>query len=464
MLDTNLPTEALQALDARHHLHPFMDTGELNRKGARVIKGAEGVWLTDNDGNRYLDAMAGLWCVNVGYGRREIVDAVQRQMMELPYYNTFFQTTHPPAIQLARTIAEIAPEGMDRVFFGTSGSDANDTNLRMVRHYWASLGQPEKRVIIGRNNSYHGSTVGAVSLGGMAAMRGQGGTPLSEIVHIDQPYHYGEGRGTDPEAFGLERARQLEAKIEELGADNVAAFIAEPVQGAGGVIIPPDSYWPEVQRILDRHDILFVADEVICGFGRTGEWFGSTHYGLKPDLMTIAKGLSSGYLPIGGTIVSEKVARVLEDRGGEFIHGYTYSGHPACCAAALANIAILRDEDVVGYVKEEAAPYLREQWLSLADHPLVGEARIVGLFGALELTPDKASHARFAAEEGTAGTFTRDICIEHGLVMRAVRDSMIISPPLVITRAEIDELVERARRSLDTAHERMAAQGMLEAA
>ncbi len=462
--DTNMPTAELQALDAAHHLHPFTDTGELNRKGTRVITSAEGVYLFDSDGNKILDAMAGLWCVNVGYGRKSITEAVTRQMERLPYYNTFFQTSHPPVIALAKAVADLAPEGMNRVFFGNSGSDANDTNLRMVRHYWASLGKPEKRVIIGRNNSYHGSTVGAVSLGGMAAMRAQGGTPLSEIEHIDQPYWYGEGGDTDPNAFGLERARQLEAKIDAIGEDRIAAFIAEPIQGAGGVIIPPDSYWPEIQRILAERDILFIADEVICGFGRTGEWFGSTYYGIRPDIMTIAKGLSSGYLPIGGSIVSDKVAQALEDHGGEFIHGYTYSGHPACCAAALENLRILSDENIVGRVKDETAPYLRDQWLKLADHPLVGEARIVGMFGALELTPDKASRARFAADGGTVGLMCREFCFANGLVMRAVGDSMIISPPLVITKAEIDEFIALAVKALDLTHAKLKAEGMMVAA
>ena len=464
LADTNLPTAELRALDAAHHLHPFTDTGALNRKGARIISHAEGVYLWDTDGRQYLDGMAGLWCVNVGYGRREIIDAVARQMERLPYYNTFFQTTHPPAILLAQAVAGLAPEGMERVFFSGSGSEANDTNLRMVRHYWASLGRPEKSVIVGRNNSYHGSTVGAVSLGGMAPMRAQGGSTVPGIEHIGQPYWYGEGGDLSPDEFGLVRARELEDAIERVGEDRVAAFIAEPVQGAGGVIIPPDSYWPEIQRICDERDILFVADEVICGFGRTGEWFGSTHYGIRPDIMTIAKGLSSGYLPIGGSIVSERVAQVLEEKGGEFIHGYTYSGHPAACAAALENLRILRDEGIVDRVKTETAPYLRERWMTLADHPLVGEARMTGMLGALELTPDKASRAPFAGEEGAAGLICREFCFENGLVMRAVRDSMIISPPLVIAREEVDTLVALAAKALDLTHAALKSEGRMVAA
>ena len=464
LADTNLPTEELQALDAAHHIHPFTDTGELNAKGTRVITQADGVFLWDSDGNKILDAMAGLWCVNVGYGRKSIADAVARQMERLPYYNTFFQTSHPPVIALSKAVSDLAPEEMNRVFFGVSGSDANDTNLRMARHYWASLGKPEKTVIIGRNNSYHGSTVGAVSLGGMTAMRAQGGVPVPDIEHIDQPYWYGEGGDTDPNEFGLERARQLESAIDRIGEHRVAAFIAEPIQGAGGVIIPPDSYWPEIQRICDERDILFIADEVICGFGRTGEWFGSTYYGIKPDIMTIAKGLSSGYLPIGGSIVGDRVANVLEEKGGEFIHGYTYSGHPASCAAALENLRILSEENIVENVKNDLAPYLRDKWMALGDHPLVGEARIVGMFGALELTPDKASRARFAAEGGKVGYICREFCFANGLVMRAVGDSMIISPPLVISKSEIDTFIELATKALDLTHTKLKAEGMMAAA
>ena len=254
------------------------------------------------------------------------------------------------------------------------------------------------------------------------------------------------------------------AAIERIGPDRVAAFIAEPIQGAGGVIIPPDSYWPEIQRICDAYDILLIADEVICGFGRTGEWFGSTYYGIKPDIMTIAKGLSSGYLPIGGSIVGDRVADVLEEKGGEFIHGYTYSGHPASCAAALENLRILKEERIVETVKDTLAPYLREKWLALADHPLVGEARIVGMFGALELTPEKSSRARFAAGGGAVGYMCREFCFGNGLVMRAVGDTMIISPPLVITKPEIDAFIALAVKALDLTHAKLKAEGMMVAA
>jgi putrescine aminotransferase len=344
------PTAALQAADAAHHIHPFTDTKALNTEGSRIITHAEGVWLTDSDGNRILDGMAGLWCVQVGHGRREIADAVHRQMSELSYYNTFFKTTHPPAVALSEKLAEIAPAHMNRVFYCSSGSEANDTVFRMVRYYWDQMGKPEKKAIIGRWNGYHGSTLAGTSLGGMKAMHGQGDLPVPGVHHIDQPYWYGEGGDTDPDEYGVLIARKLEQAIDEIGEDKVAAFIAEPIQGAGGVIIPPESYWPEIKRILAERDILFVADEVICGFGRLGTWFGSDFYGLEPDLMPIAKGLTSGYLPMGGVLVSDRVAEGLIDRGGEFYHGYTYSGHPACAAAALANLEIIEREGLVDRV------------------------------------------------------------------------------------------------------------------
>lgn len=444
MSDTQ--TQQWQAMSRDHHLPPFSDYKALNARGARIITKASGVYLWDSEGNKILDAMAGLWCVNVGYGREELVEAASRQMRELPYYNLFFQTAHPPALALAKAIADIAPAGLNHVFFTGSGSEANDTVLRMVRHYWAIKGQPEKKVVIGRWNGYHGSTVAGASLGGMKAMHGQGDFPIPGIEHIDQPYWFGEGGDLDPDAFGVQVAKQLERKILEVGEDKVAAFIAEPIQGAGGVIIPPDSYWPKVREILDRYDILLVADEVICGFGRTGEWFGSDYFGNAPDLMPIAKGLTSGYVPMGGVVVRDEVVHTLNE-GGEFYHGFTYSGHPVAAAVALENIRILRDERIVERVKAHTAPYLQKRWAELAEHPLVGEARGVGMLGALELVKDKKTRERFTNQG--VGLRCRDHCFDNGLVMRAVGDTMIISPPLVIGTDEIDELLDKVRRCLD---------------
>ena len=443
------PTAALQALDAAHHVHPFTDTKALNAEGSRIITHADGVWLTDSDGRRILDGMAGLWCVQVGHGRQEIADAVHRQMVDLSYYNTFFKTSHPPAIALSEKLAALAPAHMNRVFFCSSGSEANDTVFRMVRTYWDQMGKPDKKVIIGRWNGYHGSTLAGTSLGGMKAMHEQGDLPVPGVHHIDQPYWFGEGGDMSPEEFGLHTARQLEEAIDRIGEDKVAAFIAEPIQGAGGVIIPPETYWPEIKRILAERDILLAADEVICAFGRLGTWFGSDYYGLEPDLMPIAKGLSSGYLPIGGVLISDKIAEGLIERGGEFYHGYTYSGHPACAAAALANLEIMERENIIDYVADDIGPYLQARWRALGEHPLVGEARMTGLIGALELVPEKGNRAKAFPDTGTVGTICRDISFNNGLVMRAVRDSMIISPPLVLTHQEADHLVATARKTLD---------------
>ncbi len=453
-------TAAWQQLDRQHYLHPFTDYKFLHAKGARVIVKAEGVYLYDSEGNRILDGMAGLWCVNVGYGRRELAEAAYRQMLELPYYNSFFQTAHPPAIELASQLVDLTPPQFNRVFFTGSGSEGNDTVVRLVRRYWDLQGQPGRKIIVSRVNAYHGSTVAGASLGGMAFMHEQGGLPIPDIVHIPQPYWYGEGGELSPHEFGLRAARELEKKILELGAHRVAAFIGEPIQGAGGVIIPPDSYWPEIQRICDRHGILLVADEVICGFGRTGHWFGSDLYGIRPDLMTLAKGLSSGYLPIGAVMVADRVADVLIEKGGEFAHGYTYSGHPVACAVASVNLSIIQQENLVGRTRDDMGPYLASKWRQLAEHPLVGEARSVGLIGALELVRDKRTR-QFFDKRGEVGTICRDFCFQNGLIMRAVRDTLIISPPLVITREQVDELAEKAWRCLDQTLERCRAEGRL---
>ena len=461
-ITNHLPTPELQALDAAHHLHPFTDHAELARVGARVITRAEGVWLTDSEGERILDGMAGLWCVNIGYGRRELADAAARQMLELPFYNTFFQTTHVPAIALAARLAELAPGDLDHVFFSGSGSDANDTNIRLVRHYGATRGEPQRDVIIARWNGYHGSTMGGGSLGGMKGIHAQGGLPIPGIAHIDQPDWYAEGGDMSPEAFGRARAQALADKIEEIGPHRVAAFIAEPVQGAGGVIVPPESYWPEVAKIVEHYGILLIADEVITGFGRLGHWFGGEGYGLSPDIITIAKGLTSGYVPMGASIVSARIAGTIAE--GEFAHGYTYSGHPVAAAVALENLRILDDEGVLGHVNNVAGPYLAEKWAALADHPLVGEARIRGMMASLALSPDKARRAPFAAPAGTAGLRCRERCFANNLIMRHVGDRMIIAPPLVITPAEIDVLIERAWRSLDETLAGLKADGLMVAA
>jgi len=443
-------TRQWQAADAAHFLHPFTDFKALAGKGSRIITRADNIYLWDSEGHKILDAMSGLWCVNVGYGQRALVDAAARQMAELPFYNAFFQTATPPAIELAELLSEVTPPQFQHVFFSGSGSEGNDTVVRMVRRYWDILGQPQRQVIISRHNAYHGSTMAGASLGGMGGMHAQGGLPIPGIVHIQQPHWWEHGRelGLDREGFGLMAAGWLEQKILELGADKVAAFIGEPVQGAGGVIVPPESYWPEIQRICDKYGVLLVSDEVICGFGRTGHWFGCQRFGARPDLMTFAKGVTSGYVPLGGVMVGDRIARVLIDQGGDFNHGYTYSGHPVACAVAVANIRLIRQLKLVEHVHDDVGPYLAQQFATLAEHPLVGEVQTCGLMAALQLVKDKARGTAFPAEL-EFGMVCRGHCFGNGLIMRAVGDRMIIAPPLVITRAQIDEMMGLVRRCLD---------------
>jgi len=452
----NEELKSLQQKDKDHHLHPFTDHLQLSEKGTRVITRGDGVYIWDSEGHQILDAMSGLWCVNLGYGRKELAQAAYEQMEELPYYNNFFQCTHPPAIELSSVLGEVSPKSMDHVFFTSSGSEAIDTVVRMVRYYWSLLGKPDKKIILGRNNAYHGSTIAGASLGGMSGMHAQGDLPIPNIHHIQQPYWFAEGEDLDKDTFGRQVANDLERAIKEHGIENIAGFIAEPIQGAGGVIIPPETYWPEVQNIIDRYEILLIADEVITGFGRLGDWFASSVYEIKPDLISFAKGVTSGYLPLGGVLVNNKVANTIIDEGGEFAHGFTYSGHPAACAVALKNIEIIKDEKILDEVKSKTAPYLKKEWLKLADHPLVGEARIKGLMGAIELCANKETRERFSSEgrftslnEISAGSLCRDLSINNGLVMRAVGDTMIIAPPLIINQEQIDELISKATKTLD---------------
>ena len=428
--------------------HPFADFKALAAKGSRVITKADGIYLWDSEGNKILDAMSGLWCVNVGYGQRELIDAATKQLTELPFYNSFFQTANVPAIELAELLAQVSPPQFRHVFYAGSGSEGNDTVVRMVRRYWDVLGQPDRSVIVSRRNAYHGSTMAGASLGGMSGMHAQGGLPIPGIVHIGQPFWYELGRDMTRDAFGLKAAGWLEAKILEIGPEKVAAFIGEPVQGAGGVIVPPDTYWPEIQRICDQYGVLLVSDEVITGFGRTGHWFGCERFGFKPDLMTFAKGVTSGYIPLGGVLVGERIARVLIEQGGEFQHGYTYSGHPVACAVALANIRLIQRERLVDSVRDETGPYLAQRFAELAAHPLVGEAQTCGLMGALQLVADHETGRAFAADQ-QIGMVCRGHCFANGLIMRAVGDRMIVAPPLVITREQIDAMVALIKRCLD---------------
>jgi putrescine---pyruvate transaminase len=444
----NLNIEEIVKADIAHHFHPFTDHKTFHAAGGpRVITQADGIYIWDGKGNKILDGMSGLWCVNVGYGRKELAEVAHQQMLDLPYYNTFFKTTTVPATELAAKISSLLPKKFQHIFFGNSGSEGNDTIVRFVRQYWNVMGKPYRQHFIGRRRGYHGSTWVAANLGGMAAMHEQGGTPLPGFHHIQQPYWYDFGGDKTPEEFGLDAAAELEKKILELGPDNVAAFIGEPLQGAAGVLIPPSTYWPEIQRICRKYGILIISDEVICGFGRTGNWFGFETFNFEPDIINMAKGLSSGYIPISASAFSEDLLKPFFDKGGEFYHGMTYDGHPVAAAVALRNIEIIERENLVGRVKS-LEPYFNEALRSLNDHPLVGETRSVGLIGAIEIARNKKTRERFR-DPGRVGTICRDHCFSVGLVMRACWDTMVLSPPFIIEKAEINQIVKLARAALD---------------
>ena len=445
----NRTTKQWQDIDTAHHLHPFTDYKSLAKEGSNIIVKADGAYLTNTDNKQFLDAMSGLWCVNVGYGRKNLAEVAYKQMQELPYYNSFFKTATAPSIELAKQLAEIAPNDLNHAFFSSSGSEANDTVVRMVRRYWDLKGQPNKKTFISREYAYHGSTMTGVSLGGMTAMHDQGGM-MPGFAHVMPPYWYKYGGDMSPEEFGLFTANKIEEKIIEIGPENVAAFIGEPIQGAGGVIIPPDSYWPRVQEICNQYDILLVVDEVICGFGRTGEWFGSDTYNIKPDIITMAKGISSGYIPLSGIMVGDRVTETIVNEGGEFYHGYTYSGHPVACAVAIENIKIIREENLIENSRKTSV-YLEERMKEISEHPLVGEVRMKSFIGAVELVKDKEKREMFE-ETGVTGGICRDYCSQNGLIMRAVRDGMIFCPPLIFDNNHIDELVEKLKNALDQTH------------
>ncbi len=437
--------------DIAHHFHPFTDHKAFHAAGGpRVITQADGVYIWDGKGNKILDAMSGLWCVNIGYGRKELADVAYRQMLDLPYYNTFFKTTTVPATELATKISSLLPKRFQHIFFTNSGSEANDTIVRFVRHYWKLKGKPYRQHFIARTRGYHGSTMVAVNLGGMSGMQEQGGTLFPGFHHVQQPHWFDFGGDKTPEEFGLDAAADLEKKIIEVGPDNVAAFVGEPIQGAGGVLIPPSTYWPEVQRICKKYGILMIADEVICGFGRTGNWWGFQSLGFEPDIVAMAKGLSSGYQPIGAVAISDTLTKDFFELGGDFNHGMTYAGHPVAAAVALKNIEIIEDEKLVERVAE-LAPYFAKGLSSLNVHPIVGETRSMGLIGAIELSKDKATRARFH-DSGRVGTICRDHCFANNLVMRACWDTMVLAPPFTITKKEIDEIVRLARVALDATY------------
>ncbi len=452
MTEQKRTTREWQQADVDNYLHPFTDYKELKENKAAIITGGEGCFVWDNEGNKFLDGLAGLACVNIGYGRTELGQAAAKQIETLSFFNSFFKASNKPAILLAEKLVEITPAGLNHVFYANSGSEANDTALRLVRYYWTLEDRPEKRVIIAREMAYHGSTVAGGALSGIPAMHEQGAV-VDGIEHIQCPYKFAYGRGMSDEEFGKMAASWLDDKICEIGAHKVAAFFAEPIQGSGGGKIPPSNYFFEIQKICKKHDVLLVIDEVITGFGRTGKWFASENFNIEHvDLMCLAKGITSGYIPLSACMVGDRIAETLIEKGGEFFHGFTYSGHPVCCSVALENIRILEEEGLIEQVDNITGPYLAEKLAALSHHPLVGEVRSCGMIAAIELVRDQRTLEPLSDDmdevEQICEVF-RDYCLNHGIIIRPIFSTIMMTPPLTISKDEIDFLVEKLELALN---------------
>jgi 4-aminobutyrate---pyruvate transaminase len=449
--------------DIAHVLHPYTNLRVHQEKGPLIVTRGEGIWVYDEENKGYLEALAGLWCVSLGFSEPRLVEAARRQLERLPYYHSFAHKSHEPGIDLAERILAALPIPMSKVFFGNSGSEANDTAIKLVWYYNNSLERPQKKKIISRMRSYHGVTVAAASLTGLANNHRDFDLPIANILHAGCPHHYRYAQpGETEERFASRLAAELDAQIAKEGPETVAAFIAEPVMGAGGVIVPPRGYFDKIQAVLKRHDVLLIADEVICGFGRTGNMFGTQTFGLKPDIITLAKQLSSGYQPISATIISDQLYQACvrqSEKLGVFAHGFTYSGHPVACAVAIETLKIYEERRILDHVREVAVRF-KTRLEELGTHALVGEARGIGLLGALELVKDKATKAAFEATDAV-GLLAADVAQEEGVILRAMGDSLALCPPLVITQAEVDELFDRLERVLNRTHEELHRRGLL---
>ena len=415
-----------------------------------IITGGRGVYVRDDQGKEYLEGLAGLWCASLGFSEPRLVEAAQRQLKTLPFYHLFTHKSHEPSIELAERLLKMLPVPMSKVFFNNSGSEANDTAIKIIWYYNNALGRPEKKKIISRQRAYHGVTVAAASLTGLPANHRDFDLPIANILHTACPHHYRNAEpGESEEDFATRLAAELDALIEKEGPETVAAFIAEPVMGAGGVVVPPRTYFDKIQEVLRKHDVLLVADEVICGFGRLGTMFGMETFGMKPDIVTMAKQISSGYMPISATAISAPIYEALVSRSdkGPFAHGFTYSGHPVAAAVAVETLKIYEERAILDHVRA-IAPHFQERLRALASHSLVGEARGVGLIGALELVSDKATKAPFDPAMGV-GLMAADMAMEKNLITRAMGDTLGICPPLIITTEEIDLMFDRMAAALD---------------
>lgn len=451
---------SLASLDIAYHLHPYTNLRQHQEKGPLVIVEGKGIHVKDETGKDYIEAMSGLWCAALGFSEERLVEAAARQMRRLPFYHGFTNKSHEPVAELAEKLVAMMPVKMSKAFFNNSGSEANDTALKIVWYYNNALGRPRKKKIISRLKAYHGVTIATASLTGLAPNHRDFDLPLGPIRHADCPHHYRYAKpGESEEDFASRLAESLDLQIQREDPETVAAFIAEPVMGAGGVIVPPRTYFEKIQAVLKKHDVLLIADEVICGFGRTGKMFGSETYGLKPDILTLAKAVTSAYLPLSATIVSEEIFAALvkqSDKLGLFAHGFTYSGHPVCCAVALEALKLYEERDILGQV-QRTAPGFQARLRRLAAHPLVGEGRGVGLIGAIELVRDKATKTSFAPTQG-AGALVAATCQENGLIVRAMAGDVIaLCPPLIATEAEIEEIWDRVEAALDQAAARLRA-------
>ena len=441
-----LSSKTLQELDRKYHLHPFTNHDEMHAQGTHLVRSSDGVYVEDENGRKLLDGLAGLWCTNVGYNRREIIDAVHEQMLKVAFYPSFFNTTTEPPVRLAAKLASLAPARLNYTIFSNSGSEANETALKIIRGYNKLRGKSRKTKILTRTFSYHGVTLAATSMTGLPGCYQPFDLPLPGFIHVPGPHRYAADTKLDAVAYGKWCVEETARIIEREGAETIAALFAEPVQGAGGVIVPPEGYLKALRELCRNNDILFVADEVITGFGRLGDWFASNLWELDPDLMTLAKGITSGYLPLGATMVCNEIAELIE-HGGYFAHGFTYSGQPTTAAAALANIDVIEKENLVPHVRNDAGPYFQEKLRSFANHRAVGEVRGYGLIGALELIPREGKAA--LTPGSMLGNKAVSLIRTEGVIVRGIRDLIALSPPLIITHAEMDQLFDAIRKGLD---------------
>ena len=463
----SLKAGSLAARDAAAILHPMVNPAVIEERGALMMERGKGVYVWDSEGRQYLEGLAGLWCTSLGYGNEELAQAAYTQISQLSFQHMFNGKSHEPGMLLAEKLKQMVPvENASKVFFGCSGSDANDTQIKLIWFYNNALGRPHKKKIIGRLKGYHGITLAAGSLTGLPAMHNQWDLPLDgRFIHTDCPHHYRFAQdGESEEDFASRLANNLEQLILREGPDTVAAFIAEPVMAAGGVLVPPRTYFEKIQAVLSRYDVLFIADEVVCGFGRTGQPFGSQTFNIKPDTITLAKALTSAYQPLSAVVIPEKMYGPIAEAGkklGTIGHGYTYSGHPVCAAVALKTLEIYQRDRLFEQVTA-LAPQFQRRLRGFLDHPLVGEARGVGLLGALEFVSNKTTKAGFTPY-GSIGTYCFERCHAHGLIPRNVGDGIALCPPIIITEAQIDEMFDKLSLALDDTLDYVSRQGLLAA-